>query len=127
MTVTIEEDDLVVRMQGWERLWALCGELRVPRKSIKAVTWHETAILSGKDIGWRVGTGFPNVLIAGWFYNKLRGRSFLYLPRARYHLTTLEARQVLSLKLMNYPRCNWVHLAYVDERFATRLRTWTNL
>lgn len=124
MNVTIENDDLVVRLHGLERLWALCRELRLPKASVKSVTWHETVQLPSSEVGWRVGTGFPGVLVAGWFRSRAHGTTFLYLPRAKYHWTSLEARQVLSLELTGYSRCRWAHLAYVDEPLASQIKTW---
>ena len=124
MRVNLEGDDLVVKLNGLERLWAVCSELRIPKAAVKSVEWHETVNLAGKDIGWRFGTGFPGVLVAGWFRSRARGISFLYLPRAKYHWSSLEAKQVLSLELTNYSRCNWAHLAYVEQAQADEIKRW---
>lgn len=124
MRVSIEKDELVVRLQGLEQFWAVCRELRVPKAAIKSVEWHEKIDLPGREIGWRFGTGFPGVLVAGWFRSRVHGVTFLYLPRAKYHWKSLEATQVLSLELTDYPRCNWAHLAYVNKPLAKDIKTW---
>lgn len=123
MHVTIENDELVVRMRGLEKLWAVCSELRIPKPAITDVRWQAHANVPGREIGLRFGTGFPGVLVAGWFYSKAVGKSFLYLPRAKYHWHSLEARNVLSLKLTGEP-CNAAHLAYIDESLAQHIKTW---
>ncbi|MGB4800344.1 MAG: hypothetical protein WBP03_02405 [Candidatus Saccharimonadales bacterium] len=111
-------------MQGQERLWALCHELRIPRAAVKSVQWREKLALPVTEVGWRFGTAFPGVLVAGWFYGGSKGKGFLYLPRATYFFT-LHARQVIALELVGYHRCNWTYLACFDDSLANRIKTWS--
>ena len=67
----LEGDDLVLRLGRWEKLGALHGDVRVPRRSVRAV--------AASDKPWRVlrglrapGTGCPGVIMLG----TTRGRKY---------------------------------------------------
>jgi hypothetical protein len=72
--VSIENGELVIGIPGWDRVFALKSELRVPLSHIKNVSldpeeahswWH----------GLRVGVNLPGVIVAGTFYTR-DGRIF---------------------------------------------------
>jgi hypothetical protein len=66
--ITIENDKVVLEVQGWDKLWALKSRLEVPRSNIRGVSADPT-IACGWWKGWRApGTHLPGVIIAGTFY-----------------------------------------------------------
>lgn len=67
-TVEITADELIVRIEGWDRLWAMSGALRVPLRHVSGASSGEAAAhewYKGLRLG---GTNIPGVLTAGYFY-----------------------------------------------------------
>jgi hypothetical protein len=62
-TLSIDGDDLVVRLGPWEKLGAASGDIRVPRRAIKQVRVTDQPFAEIR--GWRVGTGLPGVVALG--------------------------------------------------------------
>jgi hypothetical protein len=68
--ITIEQDNIVFQVQGWDQLWSLRSRLDIPRRHIKgahvdpepAMGWFEGLKLAG--------TSIPHVFRAGSFYQK---------------------------------------------------------
>jgi hypothetical protein len=74
-TLEISGANLVVHVQGLDRLWAFKGELRVPLANIAGVE-RAGDEARGSFHGIRApGTNFPGVLTAGTFYER-GGRVF---------------------------------------------------
>lgn len=67
-TVEIAGDELIVSIEGWDRLWTLAGRLTVPLKHVAGASSGEAAAhewYKGLRLG---GTNIPGVLTAGYFY-----------------------------------------------------------
>ena len=78
--VTIEGGDLVVRMEGWDRVLALKSEMRVPLAHVRAVQARpaDAAERLGRlFVGFKAGTSLPGVIRAGSFYVPGEGLIFL--------------------------------------------------
>ncbi len=115
----------MIEPQVIERLWSLSRGLRVPRLAVTSTDWQEHAVIAGRDIGMRVGTGFPGVLAAGWFYSKSFGKSYLFLrrPTYRWKKMQIEADQVLTLRLHDYS-CDTIRLIVADKPLADAIFRW---
>ena len=98
MKVILEDDSMIIQPEGMEHVWSLCNRLQIKKSSIISCTWHEKLRLTYGEIGLRVGTGLPGVLVAGWFFSKFR-ETFLYLRRSRYSWSALESKNTLDIQL----------------------------
>lgn len=125
MRIYLDGEELVIEPQGLQRLWLLSRGLRVPRAAVKDADWQEHAVIAGRDIGMRVGTGFPGVLVAGWFYSKSSGKSFLFLrrPTYRWKKMQIEASNVLALQLRDFT-CDTIRLTVADKSLAEAILRW---
>jgi len=66
--LTVENDKLVLEVQGWDKLWALKSRLETPLGNIRSVG-ADAAIARGWWKGFRApGTHLPGIIIAGTFY-----------------------------------------------------------
>jgi len=67
-TVELTSTDLIIRVEGLDKLWALKSELRVPLAHVSGV--HESVDEARKWFhGFRIpGAEIPGVLTAGTFY-----------------------------------------------------------
>jgi hypothetical protein len=67
-TVSVEGDQLVVEMQGLDRLWALKSTLTIPLVHVRGVSVDASG-LAGASHGIRApGTYVPGVITAGTFH-----------------------------------------------------------
>lgn len=77
----IDGDDVVVSIDGWDRLWALQREVRVPLANVTGVGVVERKDLKGTWLRlW--GTHWPGGTKAGRFFGK-RGNEFWLLRDQR--------------------------------------------
>ncbi len=68
--ITIEGDQAVFEVHGWDKLWSLRSQLRIPIAHIKDVH-ADTAPAMGWFEGLKIaGTDLPNIFRAGTFYQK---------------------------------------------------------
>lgn len=79
MKITTKKDNLIVQLEGVERLWAFKSGLNLKKDDISTITWSE------EKPHWRhmkaircPGTGVPKVFYAGNFISN-RGLEFWYL------------------------------------------------
>jgi hypothetical protein len=66
--VTVDGDELVVRLRAIEKMEAVHGEVRVPLRSVTGVEVLDDAI--GAVHGFRVGTGIPGSVAIGTFTSR---------------------------------------------------------
>jgi len=66
--ITVDGDELVVRLRAVEKMEAVHGEVRVPLSSVKMVEVLDDAI--GAVPGFRVGTGIPGSVAIGTFTSR---------------------------------------------------------
>lgn len=67
ITVRIEGDELVVRTGGLDTVLCLARTLRLPLRSVTAVSLMSVQ-QAKQPLGWRVGGGyFPGWFATGWF------------------------------------------------------------
>ena len=65
--VDIISDTLVIRMTGWDKLWALKRRIQIPIAHVRGVRLADDIARGPK--GWRFpGTYLPGVITAGTFY-----------------------------------------------------------
>jgi hypothetical protein len=65
--VTVDDRELGVRFHGWDVVWSLRREVRIPLTQIRSVEVYRPASLWS---GWwhrRLGTVVPRLIKAGWF------------------------------------------------------------
>src|ERR1700730_17037746 len=68
--ITIQEDNVVFEVEGWDKLWSLRSRLEIPLAHIKgghidphpAMGWFQGLRLAGTDL--------PNIFKAGTFYQE---------------------------------------------------------
>ena len=72
--VTVTNTELVVRITGWDRLWALKREIRVPLANVQGAA-VDPSIANGSPGLRAPGTHLPKVITAG-NYRKDGGWSF---------------------------------------------------
>lgn len=64
--ITVHEDELVVDVEGMDRLWALRSRLTIPLAHVRGATADPG--IASEPAGWRVGGArVPGVLVAGTF------------------------------------------------------------
>ena len=67
-TVSIDEGELVVDVEGMDKLWALKSRLTIPLANVRGATVDPGIVRQGK--GLRVGgTHVPGVIVAGTFHD----------------------------------------------------------
>jgi len=65
--ISIEGDDLVVEIEGLDKLWALKSRLVIPLANVRGVTADAGAVKEPKGLR-APGTHVPGVLVAGTFH-----------------------------------------------------------
>lgn len=70
VTIEIKGKQLIVNVQGWDRLWALKSRMTFPIKNISSVHAEPST-----KLGWwkgirAPGTHIPGVIVAGTYYRK---------------------------------------------------------
>lgn len=81
MKFTINNDDLTIRMEGWEKVWALKSQLHVPRRSILEVDYLAQRPVMRDFRGHRrriPGVSLPSAFLAG-SYEQEGEREFWYV------------------------------------------------
>jgi hypothetical protein len=74
-TVTVERDRLVVRLSGWESVWALRRHIDVPLQSV--ISANAGTVHSKLPRGIRApGTFVPKLITAGSYWRKSVGWAF---------------------------------------------------
>ena len=67
-TITIDADNLVVHVQGLDKLWALKSQLTIPLAHVRGATVDPGIVREPK--GWRgPGAHLPGVIVAGTFHH----------------------------------------------------------
>lgn len=67
-TITIDADNLVVHVQGLDKLWALKSQLTIPLAHVRGATADPGITREPK--GWRgPGAHIPGVIVAGTFHH----------------------------------------------------------
>lgn len=67
--VSIEESDLVVEVEGMDKLWALKSRLTIPLGHVRGATADPGAVADPKGLR-APGTHLPGVIVAGTFYRE---------------------------------------------------------
>ena len=63
--VTVEDDKLVIQVQGWHKLWSLMSRLEIPLEHVSGVR----SAADERPSGIRApGTYIPGIITAGTFY-----------------------------------------------------------
>jgi hypothetical protein len=80
MQFITEPNQLTIKLQGFEQLWALKRRLQIPQYAIEDVTYEpKVPTMQGLWGYWRVpGTSLPFVFMAGT-YRRHESREFWYL------------------------------------------------
>lgn len=65
--VSVADTDLVVTIPGWDRVFALKSELRIPLDHVKNVSL-DSEEARGWWHGFKGGADIPGVIVAGTFY-----------------------------------------------------------
>lgn len=79
MKCIVQDDELVILLEGSERLWALKSRITIQRSDVQCA-WYTPQFTDWRR--WEIrlpGTGWPGVLVAGSFWTE-QGWDFLYLP-----------------------------------------------
>ena len=79
--VRVERDVVTITMRGAMPLFALRRRIRLRLSDIATV--HADEFAGNLLGGFRIGTSFPKVMFAGWFYRGSRGWDFFAVYRAR--------------------------------------------
>ena len=86
--VTIEGDDIVFEVEGWDKFWALKSRLKIPLAHVKGARVDDDAA-KGWWHGVRLwGADLPGVITAGTFYRK--GRVVFYDTHKPEHTIVVE-------------------------------------
>lgn len=115
MKITTRGDNLIVRLEGVERLWALKTGLNIKRHKIDSIIWSFDKPHWRNMIAVRCpGTGLPKVLYAGTFFSAKRGLEFWYLKmqqpgflvistnHGKFTKIRLSASQAVNIKLQKW-------------------------
>lgn len=109
--LAIEGPDLVVRLSSLEKVIGLASDVRVPLTAITRV--RVTDRPWGEASGFRVGAGFPFVILLGRTYNK-RGKNFVAIYGRRPTTVVVE--------LAPGQRYQRLYVSNVDEHVVEELR-----
>ncbi len=64
--ISIDGSDLVVEVQGMDKLWSLKSKLRIPLAHVRGAT--ADPVIIDQPLGWKVaGSRIPGVIVAGTF------------------------------------------------------------
>ena len=78
-TIELKEDEIVIRLNFWQRLAAVHGDVHIPATSIRGAVVADPNWV--RTIGFRVpGTALPGLIIAGT-YIKPKDSAFVYWKR----------------------------------------------
>lgn len=96
VSVSVEGRDIVVRPLGWQKIWAMKGELRFPRAALAgAYVASQSELRQG--LGLRMpGTSIPGVITAGTYVSRER-KQFWVAGRGEFLL-------VMDLREQAYQR-----------------------
>src|SRR5690349_5762129 len=102
VNVTVEQGRLEVRLTGWDRVWALKGQLSFPIEHVERAEIDPGATICRTWKGVRLpGTALPGVIVAGsywwkdgWTFWSVRFRKripvlLIFLRNERYHRLAL--------------------------------------
>jgi hypothetical protein len=114
MKITTKGDNLIIQLEGVERLWALKAGLNLKRDQIESIVWSQEKPRWRDIVAVRCpGTGVPKILYAGSFISN-RGLEFWYLQMrepgflviktssGRYRNIRLTTTQGVSLNLKRW-------------------------
>jgi hypothetical protein len=65
--ISIDGDNLVVEIEGLDKLWALKGQLVIPLANVRGATADPGIIKEPKGLRWP-GTRVPGIITAGTFH-----------------------------------------------------------
>lgn len=85
VSVVVEGPDVVIRMDGWDAVWAIAKEVRIPLAQVETVDVVRRADVSLRGLLRWGGTGVPGLLYAGRFRNTRR-REFWFVRRGAWVL-----------------------------------------
>lgn len=102
----IEGDTLLVQLRGWDKIWALKSELRVPLRDITSV--RSDAKLARFPRGLRCpGTYLPGVITAGsywrrsgwafWSVRKAKNSIVIETARGKYRRIIIESENYVKM------------------------------
>ena len=75
----ITNDEIVIHLSFWEKVWAVHGDVHIPATSIRGAVVADQKWV--KTLGFRVpGTALPGLIIAGT-YIKPKDSAFVYWKR----------------------------------------------
>lgn len=75
----LREDELVIRLTFWQKIWALRGDLHIPATSLRGAVVADDKWV--RTLGLRVpGTALPGLIIAGT-YIRPKDSAFVYWTR----------------------------------------------
>ena len=118
MKVLAKGPTLTIKLDGFEKVWALKSKLEIPRTVITEVEWCKK-YLHPKRLIRSSGAGLPKMLSAGTF----RGRGewvFLYLKGARGFKRRTDDVLVIRLHDFVYSEV----AISLDEKRAQQVVTW---
>ena len=121
MNFRIDGNNLTIRLEGGEQIWALKSRIRVDKSNINDMQWHDTLIVPRSHLGWRLGTAIPGGLFAGRYRASLR--NFLYVQKTRGLFGNITMRRVLVIDLQD-SEFDRLYLTVNDPDMATKLVTW---
>ncbi|MEU6204220.1 hypothetical protein ABZ814_11600 [Micromonospora musae] len=120
MAVLVEVDPgrLVVRLTGADRLWALSAGVQAPTAAVNGVRTVSRAEAWARGRGLRLpGTYWPNLIMAGSYVSRTRGRSFWCVHRAEELLLVELAGQPYDRLLLEVPQPAEVSRTIARARF----------
>jgi len=117
MKITTKANNLVILLEGFERLWALKAFICIEVKDITAVVWNTELPRQDRGIGLRMpGTGLPTLFHAGSFWHQ-RNWDFYYIKDRD------PGELIITTKLRKYHE---IHLT-TSEATAFEVREWFNV
>lgn len=115
MIFVMTPEDITLKLEGFERIWACKTKVRLPADSIESIEYSLSRPKTPGCCWFRMGTAFPGVLFAGTF-TKNDAREFWYLR--------FKKRGELTIKLKkDHARYDKVCLS-VGPMLADDVLTW---
>ena len=121
MKVLVKNDAVVIKLEGFERVWAIKKRVVIPSTSIVSLKWEKKYQYSRRLL--RIaGTGAPAKLSAGVFFGRHGENVFLYLKDA--HGLNQKSEEVLVIHTVNFEYTEVV--VSISQTEALPITTWWN-
>ncbi len=119
MKINGKQFDLIIELEGTQKLWGLRRKLIIPKENISKIEWFDLFEDFG-NIRRLYGTAAPGLLYAGLFKNN-GNRNFLYVKKP-HKLVRPYANNILLIETNGFKYSRVI--LTTDKTTATEIISW---